>query len=167
MRLEMNSTLRRVALMVSWPFKRDYKTSYLMPGKSFSPADWWNACKSTWYKTSYDGPLTMDSVLGASAEYFRYCLHHHDIQTFKSFDVDWRIWGEYHPPIFTHAFSIPRRFWALCVAHLRGPESLGFTVAQTILIKMCRRPLYRDASRKLQGDLFWQKDSPGLRRRKN
>jgi hypothetical protein len=50
---------------MSWAFKRDYETSWLMPGKSLTSADWWNANKPTWYKTSYDGPLTMDSVLCA------------------------------------------------------------------------------------------------------
>ena len=47
---------------MSWAFKRGYETSWLMPGKSLTSADWWNANKPTWYKTSYDGPLTMDSV---------------------------------------------------------------------------------------------------------
>ncbi|OQE10109.1 hypothetical protein PENFLA_c093G00176 [Penicillium flavigenum] len=50
---------------MSWAFKRNYETSWLMPGKSLTSADWWNANKPTWYKTSYDGPLTMDSVLCA------------------------------------------------------------------------------------------------------
>lgn len=50
---------------LSWAFKRDYETSWLMAGKSLTAADWWNANTPTWYKPNYEGPLTMDSVLCA------------------------------------------------------------------------------------------------------
>ncbi|KAJ5372784.1 hypothetical protein N7517_004790 [Penicillium concentricum] len=50
---------------LSWAFKRDYKTDWLIPQNSLTSADWWNANTPTWYTPKSVGPLTMDSVLCA------------------------------------------------------------------------------------------------------
>lgn len=48
---------------MSWAFKRDYETSWLRPGRSLTPEDWWNGNNPKFQDPKYEGPLIMDSVL--------------------------------------------------------------------------------------------------------